>query len=193
MSEVSLFLVSLIPLTFIPVSSRKSMMKYCAKGLKSEFITWSGRFILLLVGFVFIDTLRRLHSLDSALHDRHEHHGHNHAESPLEDLQYKTKLFYSQRNMYLSAMSLFMVVVLYRRMKDIYQILQLQEAEETGKVTIKALKDQINILISQSTKEPASKEQPKKEAEKVSSDSKAEEKEAATVDPTETGGIRKRK
>jgi hypothetical protein len=108
-------------------------MQWCAKGLSSEYVLWAGRFILMLVGFVFVDTVRRLHSLDSALHDRHDHH-HSHVESPLgkfselchalcfqgsilmilyiikEDLQYKTKLFYSQRNLYLSAMSLFMVV-----------------------------------------------------------------------------------
>ncbi|KAJ3332079.1 hypothetical protein HDU76_001342 [Blyttiomyces sp. JEL0837] len=151
--------------------------------MKNETVVWISRILLLVVGGVFVDTLMRLHKLDETLHERHDHH-HSPAESTIEDLQYKTKLFYSQRNMYLSVMSLFMVV----RFRDIYEVLHLQEKVETDSVTLKAMKQQIELLINATPGGSSSKD-------KVTSapkDTPEKEADPKPDDPIESSGIRKR-
>ncbi|KAI8831297.1 B-cell receptor-associated protein 31-like-domain-containing protein [Chytriomyces cf. hyalinus JEL632] len=149
-AEIGTFLVLLVPMNFIPVRARKAAMNFGAKILTNDTVVWISRIILLIVGGVFADTLMRLQKLDSALHkgeEGSEGHHHHHHESPLEELQFKSKLFYSQRNMYLSLMSLFMTVVIYRRVKDIYRILQLEDSEDSNKTTIKHLKQQVEVMV----------------------------------------------
>ncbi|KAJ3163727.1 hypothetical protein HK101_000600 [Irineochytrium annulatum] len=195
-SEIVIFLLSLVPLNFIPVRSRKAFMQWSGKALANETVVWSARILLLLVGGVFVDTILRLQKLDTALHEKHDHH-HSTTESTLEDLQYKTKLFYSQRNMYLSLTSLFLVLVLYRRIKDIYLILQLQDENDSQRTTVKALKAQVEIMIN-----AADKDTPKKTGAVNPTDSTAhahspaeagDHKDEIEMDPVEASGMRKRK
>ncbi|KAJ3214869.1 hypothetical protein HDU67_001134 [Dinochytrium kinnereticum] len=185
-AEIAVFLLSLIPLNFIPVRSRKAFMQWSGKALANDTVVWLARIVLLLVGGVFVDTIIRLQKLDSALHDRHEH-SHSSIESTIEDLQYKTKLFYSQRNMYLSLTSLFLVVVIYRRIKDIYLVLQLQEEAESKSVTIKSLKAQVETMINATIKPKDSTEKP---ASKPSSE---EVNDIPKASDAESSGLRKRK
>ncbi|KAJ3387726.1 High affinity cAMP-specific and IBMX-insensitive 3',5'-cyclic phosphodiesterase 9A [Entophlyctis sp. JEL0112] len=147
-TEIAVYLVLLVPLNFVPVKARKSAMQFGAHILRLESVVWISRILLLIVGAVFADTLMRLQRLDSDLHakEAHGHDHHHHYETPLEELQFKSKLFYSQRNMYLSLMSLFMTIVLYRRVQDLYLILSLQDAQDTDKITMKALKQQVEIM-----------------------------------------------
>ncbi|KAI8834315.1 hypothetical protein BC829DRAFT_71104 [Chytridium lagenaria] len=187
-SEIAIFLLSLVPLTFIPVRTRKAF--------------WIARIILLLVGGVFVDTVIRLQKLDSALHDRHDH-GHTNIESTIEDLQYKTKLFYSQRNMYLSLTSFSWLCrmihitsninsyhsVIYRRMKDIYVILQLQEEADSRNVTLKALKAQVETMVLGSSKETGTTEI-KSSATVLKEEATADVPKAS--DASEKAGLRKR-
>ncbi|KAI8843099.1 hypothetical protein BC829DRAFT_401046, partial [Chytridium lagenaria] len=150
------------------------------------FLLWIARIILLLVGGVFVDTVIRLQKLDSALHDRHDH-GHTNIESTIEDLQYKTKLFYSQRNMYLSLTSFSCVI--YRRMKDIYVILQLQEEADSRNVTLKALKAQVETMVLGSSKETGTTEI-KSSATVLKEEATADVPKAS--DASEKAGLRKR-
>ncbi|KAI8611913.1 B-cell receptor-associated protein 31-like-domain-containing protein [Chytriomyces sp. MP71] len=143
--EIAVFLALLVPLTFVPVSARKAAMEFGARAFKLDAVAWTGRVVLLAIGGVFVDTIVRLHKLDSDLHRGQDH---AHYDSPLHEMQYKSKLFYSQRNMYLSLMSLVMAVVLYRRVKDLYLILVLQDNEAAQKSTITALKAQVEDLAA---------------------------------------------
>ncbi|KAI8609549.1 hypothetical protein BC830DRAFT_1150004 [Chytriomyces sp. MP71] len=153
----------------------------------------------------------RLHRLDSELHqgEEKEGHHHHHYDSPLEEMQFKSKLFYSQRNMYLSLMSLFMTIVLYRRVRDIYQILHMQDDSESDKTLIKNLKQQVEILVNSASaddKKKAAAASDKAASSSSSSSTKmAEKKEKSPVveeaeipasssfDPSNDSGMRKRK
>ncbi|KAJ3097177.1 hypothetical protein HDU97_005096 [Phlyctochytrium planicorne] len=193
-AEISIYLITLIPLNFIPVHARKAFMQSSGKLLANDTVVWLARIVLLLVGGVFVDTVIRLRKLDSQLHERHDHQ-HSSIETTIEDLQYKTKLFYSQRNMYLSLTSLFLVIVLYRRIKDIYLTLQLQEEKAGNQSLIKNLKAQLETMmklqmkegeVSSSAKETKDTKETKPEAEKVTNlvDLKKEDTDS---------GLRKRK
>ncbi|KAJ3011663.1 UNVERIFIED_CONTAM: hypothetical protein HDU68_001584 [Siphonaria sp. JEL0065] len=214
--ELAIYLILLIPFTFIPVRARKAAMNFGGKILKNETVVWISRIVLLLVGGVFVDTLLRLQKLDTDLHKRDEGEGHHHHhDSPLEELQFKSKLFYSQRNMYLSLMSLFMTVVIYRRVKDLYLILHLEDSSDSDKTTIKNLKQQVEVLVkslpdsaaaktssaaaktsstaasSSTTSTATTANAAQKKEEKVVEES--EIKGGSSEDPTEATGIRKRK
>ncbi|KAI9339206.1 B-cell receptor-associated protein 31-like-domain-containing protein [Zopfochytrium polystomum] len=190
-TELVLYLISLIPLNFIPLRSRKAAVHAFSKGLANDTVKWLTRLLLLIVGGVFVDTISRLVRLDSSLQKHGHDHSHGLTESTLEDLQYKTKLFYSQRNMYLSVMSLFMVLVLFRRMKDVYLILQLQESEESSKTTIKALKEQVGVLIASAADKGVGDKKTAngKPGDKFEEGGSPPEK---LADPIEQGGMRKR-
>ncbi|KAJ3088237.1 hypothetical protein HK100_008102, partial [Physocladia obscura] len=189
--EIATYLVLLVPMTFIPVRARKSAMQFGGRILSNESVVWVSRIIFLLVASVFADTLLRLQRLDSELHLRDSDSSHHHHDSPLEEIQFKSKLFYSQRNMYLSLMSLFLTIVVYRRVKDIYLILHLQDSQDSDSVTIKALKQQVEAFIAADTKTPSSIEK-KNEAAKRSET--VQESERSTVeDASDVVGIRKRK
>ncbi|KAJ1569742.1 Calcineurin subunit B [Cladochytrium tenue] len=191
-AEVAVYLLSLVPLGFVPVRSKKQALHWLSGALNNETVKWLWRMILLVVAGVFVDTISRLLRLDSSLRDHHGPGGHAHSvtETTIEDLQYKTKLFYSQRNLYLSVMSLFMVLVLFRRMKDVFLILQLQEGEESNKTTIKALKEQVNILIKST--DGTGPEKKSAAASEEASSSSATATPERLADPTEKEGIRKR-
>ncbi|KAI8610141.1 B-cell receptor-associated protein 31-like-domain-containing protein [Chytriomyces sp. MP71] len=209
--EIAAYLILLIPMNFIPVRARKAAMNFGASILANDTIVWITRILLLVVGGVFADTLMRLHRLDSELHhgeDKEGHH-HHHYDSPLEEMQFKSKLFYSQRNMYLSLMSLFMTVVLYRRVRDIYQILHLQDASDSEKTLIKNLKQQVEILVNSASTDDKKKAAATSDKTALSAAStsikEAEKKEKAPVveqaeipasssfDPSNDSGMRKRK
>ncbi|KAI9360824.1 B-cell receptor-associated protein 31-like-domain-containing protein [Zopfochytrium polystomum] len=190
--ELVAYLLSLVPLTFIPVRSRKAALHACAALLANDTVKWLSRLVLLIVAGVFVDTVSRLYRLDESLHKGHHHHEHGIGEATLEDLQYKTKLFYSQRNMYLSVASLFMILVLYRRMKDVYLILQLQEQEESSRTTIKALKEQVTMIIQKADPNPSSSKAASTAGDKDSGSAAAPAAPAKPSDPTEQSGIRKR-
>ncbi|KAJ3353657.1 hypothetical protein HDU83_006566 [Entophlyctis luteolus] len=196
--EIAAFLVLLVPLNFVPVKARKSAMQFGARILGLESVVWVSRIILLVVGAVFADTLMRLQRLDADLHakDAHDNDHHHHYDTPLEELQFKSKLFYSQRNMYLSLMSLFMTIVLYRRVKDLYLILSLQDAQDTDKITMKALKQQVEAMAAAL---PDTKKKTEAASEEKSQSVNAVVEEAEIVagsskdDPSDASGIRKRK
>ncbi|KAI9328499.1 B-cell receptor-associated protein 31-like-domain-containing protein [Obelidium mucronatum] len=186
--ELAIYLILLIPFTFIPVRARKAAMQFGGKVLKNETVVWISRIVLLLVGGVFVDTLTRLQKLDGDLHRRDSEDGHHHHhDSPLEELQFKSKLFYSQRNMYLSLMSLFMTIVIYRRVKDLYLILHLEDSTDSDKTTIKNLKQQKRLLPPPAT---TSAKAEKKSDEVIE---ESEIKGGSSEDPTEAAGMRKRK
>ncbi|KAJ3117170.1 hypothetical protein HDU96_007723 [Phlyctochytrium bullatum] len=89
-----------------------------------------------------------------------------------------------------------MYLVLYRRMKDIYLILQLQEENDTKNTTIKALKGQVEVMLKPHMQAEEDKKQSKTNAAEKSKDLAEEpvvlEKEAPK-DITESAGLRKRK
>ncbi|KAJ3066698.1 hypothetical protein HDU98_010018 [Podochytrium sp. JEL0797] len=196
--ELALFLILLIPFTFIPIRARKSAMNWIHKVLTNETVVWISRIVFLLVGGVFVDTLMRMQKLDTELHRRDDEDGHFHHGTPLEELQFKSKLFYSQRNMYLSLMSLFMTIVIYRRVKDLYLILHLEDMTDSDKTTIKNLKTQVEVMVKAMPETKASSE--KKTASTTTATPAATEtkigeklKESEKEDPTEAAGMRKRK
>ncbi|KAJ3298086.1 hypothetical protein HK104_011199 [Borealophlyctis nickersoniae] len=142
--ELSVFLLSLIPLHFIPLSTRKTLMNKVHRLLNHESVLWGSRIIVLIVFVVFADTVNRLYKISQEIHS-HDHDGvHHHAQhGTLADIQYKSRLalgsqFYAQRNLYLSLFAIIMILVVYRRMKDIYIHLLLQEqiTEQTNKIRI---------------------------------------------------------
>lgn len=99
--------------------------------LSNESIQWTIRVTLFIIFSVFLDTLFRLRNLS----ETHEHSDHD----SLSDLQFKAKLFYTHRNMYLSMFSLFMVLVNYRRILDVFGGL-------SDKIEIEELKKEIKLL-----------------------------------------------
>lgn len=126
--------------------------------LKNETLRWSIRITILIIVSVFLDTLFRLRRMENEMQrDRLDHIDHD----TLTDLQYKTKLFYTHRNMYLSMFSLFMVVVLSRRMADIYQHLTDTDIILEMKKEILEFKDErlkMKFNISDSTTKSQSKQ-----------------------------------
>ncbi|KAJ3013701.1 hypothetical protein HKX48_005611 [Thoreauomyces humboldtii] len=119
---------------------------------RSEPMVWTARIVFFVVAAVFADTVSRLIRMDSEV----LHQDNN---NPLGELQQKAKLvcssynedlsfrdvdtpwfcqFYTQRNLYLSLFAIFMVLVDYRRVRDVYLQLVYQEqiAEQTKKVRL---------------------------------------------------------
>ncbi|KAJ3127320.1 hypothetical protein HK098_006499 [Nowakowskiella sp. JEL0407] len=77
--------------------------------------------------------------MENEFHENHDEHDHTHihVEDRYEDLKRKAKKFYNHRNMYLSLFSLFMILVLYRRFKDIYDHVVYQEKIEQLQLELK--------------------------------------------------------
>ncbi|KAJ3242920.1 hypothetical protein HDU78_001057 [Chytriomyces hyalinus] len=183
LAEMATFLILLVPLNFIPIRARKTAMEWAGLFLANETIVWLARIVLLAITGVFADTLVRLVKLDSDLHARS--HAEGHYDSPMAELQFKAKLFYSQRNMYLSLSALFMTLVLYRRVKDLYLVLILQFDNITTKASVSALEKQlaaVRLAPAAAAAEHASAAAPVDEADIL----------ASVLDPSGAEGLRKR-
>ncbi|KAJ8324586.1 protein localization to endoplasmic reticulum exit site [Batrachochytrium dendrobatidis] len=125
--EVLFYLLSLIPLSFIAAKTRKDAMNWFGKISSNEYAVWTARIALLIISGVFADNVLRLFKLESETHDHGHHHNHHSGSSEYTmELQSKYQRFYSQRNVYMSAFTLFMILVLYRRFMDVYRIIQLE-------------------------------------------------------------------
>ncbi|KAJ3029842.1 hypothetical protein HK097_005708, partial [Rhizophlyctis rosea] len=182
-AELSIYLATLVPLHFVPVQTRKTLMNRSHALLKHESIIWGGRIILFVTAGVFFDTLNRLYKIDAELHqddhDGHHHHHVNAVSGTMGDLQHKARLFYAQRNLYLSLFAIFMILVLYRRVKDIYLhlIFQEQTAELTKKNRLqKAEIERMTLQVADSLTSSTSATSAKGPAKATSTTSLVEEK-----------------
>ncbi|KAH6560704.1 hypothetical protein BASA62_010314 [Batrachochytrium salamandrivorans] len=125
--EVALYLASLLPLSFLTAKTRRDGMNWIVKITSNEYAIWTCRIILMIIAGVFADNVLRLLRLDGENHDSNAHHHNHHSGAEFAyDLQSKYQRFYSQRNVYMSAFTLFMILVLYRRFLDMYRITQLE-------------------------------------------------------------------
>ncbi|KAI8915284.1 B-cell receptor-associated protein 31-like-domain-containing protein [Powellomyces hirtus] len=140
--ELILYVSTLVPLSFVPIPTRKRIMNSISKLTQSEPVVWTARIVFFVVAGVFLDTVSRLYRMENetgVLHKdvagTHHHHLDN---NPLSELQAKARLFYTQRNLYLSLFAIFMILVDYRRVRDVYLQLTYQEqiAEQTSKVRL---------------------------------------------------------
>ncbi|KAI9008309.1 B-cell receptor-associated protein 31-like-domain-containing protein [Gaertneriomyces semiglobifer] len=113
--ELAAFLLTLIPLGFIPLRRRKAFMHAVSNLAKKDAALWIGRLVLFVVGGVFIDTIQRLYRMET----EYKEDPKQMSDTVSAELQHKVRLFYTQRNLYLSLFSMFMVLVLYRRL--VYQ------------------------------------------------------------------------
>ncbi|KAI9204196.1 B-cell receptor-associated protein 31-like-domain-containing protein [Polychytrium aggregatum] len=121
-SEIVIFILLLVPLNFVPLKTRKYIFETVSQIVQHEYIVWAGRLFLVIVGGVFVDTINRLYRLEHDHAHNHDHSAHEHNALAREAYyDEKIKKLYNQRNMYMSLFSLFMVLVLYRRLKDIYE------------------------------------------------------------------------
>ncbi|TPX58158.1 hypothetical protein SpCBS45565_g08061 [Spizellomyces sp. 'palustris'] len=92
---------------------------------RKDPIVWTARVVFLVMTLVFWDTVTRLYRMETEVHPKEEGH-HSHMD-PMADLQQKARRFYTQRNLYLSLFAIFMILVDYRRVKDLYLQLVYQE------------------------------------------------------------------
>ncbi|TPX51517.1 hypothetical protein SeMB42_g01893 [Synchytrium endobioticum] len=139
--EITIYLfITIVPLTFIPISVRKKAISAARAFLNNRQISFFFQFIMLICVLLLSDTIRRLVHLErvSAKHDA----------NPVVDttgcaaLKVFSDKFYAQRNLYLSGFSVFMVLVLHQRLSDIYVKLDLQERNEHLGKEIKKMKIQ---------------------------------------------------
>ena len=113
-----------------PISNfiRKKLLKFINFLLKNQQFQWLMRILLFICFAVFFDTFKKLLKIS---HEQQEFNKNkNNSQIHFDLLQFKVNLFYSHRNLYLSLFSLFMVLVLYQRIKDISFIMKLQEELE---------------------------------------------------------------
>ncbi|RKO92461.1 hypothetical protein BDK51DRAFT_48166 [Blyttiomyces helicus] len=196
------------------LNSRKSFMTSTGAILTNEYVVWFSRAILFIVGGVFLETLNRLRKIDAEAHKddpadgSHHHHQHSttgsaytHLNSSASlppgpstssaDLQHKVRLFYTQRNLYLSLFAMFMILVLWRRIKDIWAALNYEETAAEQARKIQAMNQQISLLtLELASPSPA----PVKPIEATSSTPKRVEPVSDEIElmPIESEGPRKR-
>ncbi|KAJ3183571.1 hypothetical protein HDU85_002000 [Gaertneriomyces sp. JEL0708] len=141
--ELAAFLLTLIPLGFIPLRRRKAFMHAVSNLAKKDAALWIGRLVLFVVGGVFIDTIQRLYRMET----EYKEDPKQMSDTVSAELQHKVRLFYTQRNLYLSLFSMFMVLVLYRRVSDLYlQLVYQEELAEQRKIV-----NDLNKQIDNST------------------------------------------
>ncbi|KAI8805540.1 B-cell receptor-associated protein 31-like-domain-containing protein [Cladochytrium replicatum] len=132
-TEVVIYLLTLIPLTFIPLRFRRTSLDTAGKLVAHPLFQRGAQVLLFVVALTFADTLLRLYNMEVEFHGAHDEagagdkHKHTHTETAYEDLAHKSKKFYAHRNLYLSLFTLFMVLVLYRRFNDLYIQVTLEE------------------------------------------------------------------
>ncbi|KAJ3158670.1 hypothetical protein HDU86_002635 [Geranomyces michiganensis] len=139
LAELGLYLLTLVPLTFVPIPTRKRIMNSIASLSRAEPIVWTARVVFFVVAGVFFDTVTRLYRMDTDNLPQLDVNGaHYHADSAVSEAQKKARLFYTQRNLYLSLFAIFMILVNYCRVRDVYLQLVFQETinEQTSKVRI---------------------------------------------------------
>ncbi|KAI8821688.1 B-cell receptor-associated protein 31-like-domain-containing protein [Fimicolochytrium jonesii] len=153
--ELIVYLLTLVPLSFLPIQTRKNMMNLVSRAARSEPVVWTARIVFFIVAGVFLDTVNRLYRMEVELHSTAAaldaaandmmgqnvgaaHHHHVIDSNPLARLEQKARLFYAQRNLYLSLFAIFMILVDYRRIRDVYLQLSYQEeiAAKTQKIRI---------------------------------------------------------
>ncbi|KAJ3156243.1 hypothetical protein HDU86_004007 [Geranomyces michiganensis] len=184
LAELGLYLLTLVPLTFVPIPTRKRIMHSIASLSRAEPIVWTARILFFVVAGVFFDTVTRLYRMDTDNLPHLDVNGaHYHTDSATTEAQKKARLFYTQRNLYLSLFAIFMILVDYRRVRDVYLQLVFQETinEQTSKVRIltKQIETMAGVPAAPTTKVSATAAQGiEKAAEAAAAD-------AAAVPPTE--------
>ncbi|KND02925.1 hypothetical protein, variant [Spizellomyces punctatus DAOM BR117] len=144
LTELTFYLLTLIPLSFIPIPTRKRIMNSISTLARKDPIVWTARVIFLVMALVFWDTVTRLYRMETEVHPKEEGH-HSHLD-PMADLQQKARRFYTQRNLYLSLFAIFMILVDYRRVKDLYLQLVYQEEIVDLKKKIRMVSGQVETL-----------------------------------------------
>ncbi|KAJ3391408.1 hypothetical protein HDU92_009068 [Lobulomyces angularis] len=145
MSEMLLFVLTLIPLSFISTSFRKRFMERTSTLFFNDYILWLGRILLFIVTTVLVDTLIRLRKMDQDIRTGKNIGKNGQIHDALTECQVKSKLFYSHRNMYMSLFALFMVLVLYVRMREIYSSLVKQEELDLLNSNFQKAKDELKL------------------------------------------------
>ncbi|KAI8586804.1 B-cell receptor-associated protein 31-like-domain-containing protein [Geranomyces variabilis] len=199
LAELGLYLLTLVPLTFIPIPTRKRVMNSIASLSRAEPIIWTARILFFVVAGVFFDTVSRLYRMDvDNLPHLDANGAHFHTDSATTEAQKKARLFYTQRNLYLSLFAIFMILVDYRRVRDVYLQLVFQETinEQTAKVRIltKQIETMAGVPAAPATKVSATAAKGiEKAAEAAAADAAAPstEKLMETAE-TAAGSLRKR-
>ncbi|OAD77890.1 hypothetical protein PHYBLDRAFT_180036 [Phycomyces blakesleeanus NRRL 1555(-)] len=115
-----------ILVTPLPTRWRRAMMKFAstspviANGLYGLKIVFAFIFVL------FLDTLNRLHRIESEVSDEHKH-DYNY------EANLKAKRFYAQRNIYLTGFTLFLSLILERTSKLVLDMLKREEELDNAK------------------------------------------------------------
>ncbi|KAL0080738.1 B-cell receptor-associated protein 31-like-domain-containing protein [Phycomyces blakesleeanus] len=134
-----------ILVTPLPTRWRRAMMKFAstspviANGLYGLKIVFAFIFVL------FLDTLNRLHRIESEVSDEHKH-DYNY------EANLKAKRFYAQRNIYLTGFTLFLSLILERTSKLVLDMLKREEElDNAKKESAVTMKDQQRLIDLEST------------------------------------------
>ncbi|KAI9106174.1 B-cell receptor-associated protein 31-like-domain-containing protein [Phlyctochytrium arcticum] len=157
LAELAFFVVSLVPLTFIPIATRRRLMDRVSALATKQPVVWAARILFFVVTLVFCDTLNRLYKMESEYTKEEQiaHPGHP-TRDALADLQQKARRFYTQRNLYLSLFAMLMVLVNYFRMKDLYVQLLYQQQIADLKNNVRLMKQQVEVLTRASVRDSSS-------------------------------------
>ncbi|KAJ1336505.1 hypothetical protein BSLG_007289 [Batrachochytrium salamandrivorans] len=134
--EMALFLLLLAPL---PVTWRRGMLKWISK---SSFVTKVSYAMRIMF---FLNNIMTTHFTDE--------HGHAHADVHAESMV-RAKLFYAQRNLYLTGSVVFLSLVLNRFFGMVFELMKNEEKSEVLKLqAAKTSKEYLKLLDGDSEKE----------------------------------------
>ncbi|EGF77569.1 hypothetical protein BATDEDRAFT_13702 [Batrachochytrium dendrobatidis JAM81] len=119
--EMALFLLLLAP---FPTTWRRSMLKWVSNSKIVVKISYVMRIMFVFVVVLFVDSLNNVMK-------KHEHdeHGHSHADAHTESMV-RAKMFYAQRNLYLTGSVVFLSLVLNRFFAMVFELMKNEEKSE---------------------------------------------------------------
>ncbi|KAH6560478.1 hypothetical protein BASA62_010488 [Batrachochytrium salamandrivorans] len=143
--EMALFLLLLAPL---PVTWRRGMLKWISKSSFVTKVSYAMRIMFLFVVILFVDSLNNIMTTHFT-----DEHGHAHADVHAESMV-RAKLFYAQRNLYLTGSVVFLSLVLNRFFGMVFELMKNEEKSEVLKLqAAKTSKEYLKLLDGDSEKE----------------------------------------
>ena len=107
----------------MPLSFRRSILSWLSKSKLVAQIQYALKILLILVLILFVDSLNKIYSSQKHSDDGHTHDART-------DTYLHAKMFYAQRNVYLTGSVIFLSLVLNRFYKMIMELLKNEEKME---------------------------------------------------------------
>ncbi|KNE67337.1 hypothetical protein AMAG_11807 [Allomyces macrogynus ATCC 38327] len=149
-TEIIVFLILVLPM---PRSVRKTITKFITQSWIVTKLVTAFRWTFIFLTLLFIDSFTRQYKMTQeraeAIEEGHYHHQHGNLGIITGDLDPRAKLYYAQRNMYMTGFALFLMVVLDRYRAVLLELVRSEEQVAELTVQYASHKRQLRTLLDE--------------------------------------------